>query len=877
MSSIRRRIAAVLIVAMAFAIPVPVSAAPLPSESVTPSAIVPAASVTSVDLKCVTMASDTVAYAAGADGTIIKSTDGGATWVKLNTGTTTADFRGIAFWSTTAGVAVTYNRAVYKTTNGGTTWTVANADMTASSLWGPIGLHGVTAIPGSTDGATVFGGTTPGDNYYRPEQVWRSEYKGGVFWGANPVLASDAHYIPDPLGNPYWGGEGEMLDVDFFSTTHGWAVGDDLYPNEDMATVHGTTDGGYTWSRKNFPAILRLTGVGFGSETNGVTVSSVGRVFFTSNSGTTWTEGTGGGGTALNGVDMSSATEGWAAGAGGKLIRTQNGGSSWAQATSPTTQDLSAICLSGNRGISVGKSGTIVYMSDGATWNLAGSAPVIDTTPPVMTSLTSSTHPIQANWYNGASATFTWSATDNIGVTGYSYVFDSADSTVPDDVSEGSGVTTTISAPEGVRYFHVEARDAAGNWSANTLHYTVRTDRTVPVTGDNAVASYEGGLATILLTPTDGLSGIGRTDWAVTGDASSSGSGSTVVVTGAGSYTLSYASTDNAGNKETTKTASFVIAGDPPATEYTPVEGENRYETAVAASELAFPGGASTVVIATGANWPDALGGAALAGVADAPILLTDPKSLPSAVRAEIVRLGATKAYVLGSTAAVSASVASAIDSIPGMATPVRLAGSNRYGTANAVAAEAKRLQSSYDGVMFVATGLNFPDALAASPVSAAKGWPLYLAAPTGLTSETLNTMKAQGSRVIILGSSAAVPTLVKNQLEDAFPGQVTRLEGGDRYATGLAVVSYATSPAVGLNWNRPAIATGTNFPDALAGGVLQGLDGSILLLTDGAKLTSSVRDAISANKDSILEVRYLGSSAAVSPAVRTAVQNIVQ
>jgi putative cell wall-binding protein len=348
------------------------------------------------------------------------------------------------------------------------------------------------------------------------------------------------------------------------------------------------------------------------------------------------------------------------------------------------------------------------------------------------------------------------------------------------------------------------------------------------------------------------------------------------MVTGAGSYSLAYASTDKAGNKESTVTVPFSIVGETPATEYIPIEGANRYETAVAAAKLAFPDGADTVVIATGANWPDALGGAALAGLEGAPILLTDPKTLPSVVRAEIIDLGATKAYILGSEAAVSAGVASAIDAIDGMAEPIRLAGSNRYATANEIAKKVKTL-APYDGVMFVATGANFPDALAASPIAAANGWPLYLAPTSGLLPQaTLDIMKSGGTRVIILGSSAAVSDPVETQLNVAFPGSVLRLEGPNRYATGLAVVDYAVASA-GLNWHAPAVATGTNFPDALAGGVLQGLDGSILLLTDGTKLTPIVGAAITANKDSILEVRYLGSTAAVSPAVRTAVHNIVQ
>lgn len=55
------------------------------------------------------------------------------------------------------------------------------------------------------------------------------------------------------------------------------------------------------------------------------------------------------------------------------------------------------------------------------------------------------------------------------------------------------------------------------------------------------------------------------------------------------------------------------------------VEGVNRYLTAIEAAKKAYPGGARTVVLATGTNWPDALGGAALAGARNGPSLLTPP------------------------------------------------------------------------------------------------------------------------------------------------------------------------------------------------------------------------------------------------------------
>jgi hypothetical protein len=82
---------------------------------------------------------------------------------------------------------------------------------------------------------------------------------------------------------------------------------------------------------------------------------------------------------------------------------------------------------------------------------------------------------------------------------------------------------------------------------------------------------------------------------------------------------------------------------------------------------------------------------------------------------------------------------------------------------------------------------------------------------------------------------------------------------------------------ASGLEWDRLALATGEQFPDALAGGVLQGRDGSVMLLTRSTLLAPVVADVLEDNKSDIHEVRYLGGLAAVSQDVRDAVMAILE
>jgi len=314
----------------------------------------------------------------------------------------------------------------------------------------------------------------------------------------------------------------------------------------------------------------------------------------------------------------------------------------------------------------------------------------------------------------------------------------------------------------------------------------------------------------------------------------------------------------------------------------TPIEGANRIATAIAASQEAFDS-STFVVIATGFNWPDALGGSALAGALKAPILLTSQSGLSAEVRNEIVRLKATKAIILGGEPAVSSAVAVQVAAIQGVSVE-RIAGANRYETANRVATRTiaeMKARGGYDGTAFVSTGMNFPDALGASPLAAAKGWPIYLANPAqGDNASLAAAMKSAGvKKAIVLGGTNVVGASVEAALKRTLgldAGLVTRLAGANRYDTALKIASYGVARA-GLSWNKVAPATGQNFPDALAGGVLQGASGSVLVLTPTASLNDGVAAALRANKGSISEVRFLGSTAALSVSVRSAVVSALQ
>lgn len=221
------------------------------------------------------------------------------------------------------------------------------------------------------------------------------------------------------------------------------------------------------------------------------------------------------------------------------------------------------------------------------------------------------------------------------------------------------------------------------------------------------------------------------------------------------------------------------------------VAGDTRYDTM---SELiSNVGGWSAsdkVILASGANYPDALSASALAGVHDAPIILTDPTELSSKAAATIKQLRPSTIYVVGGPSAVSDAALQAANNICG-STTLRLYGSTRYETS----LEILRQCNSSSETVIVATGANYADSLSMSPFAYVTKSPIVLCDPYGgLTQEAIEAIRAGGfSRAILVGGNAAVPDVVISQLNNAniATDGIRRLSGATRYETSTQITAF--------------------------------------------------------------------------------------
>jgi putative cell wall-binding protein len=191
----------------------------------------------------------------------------------------------------------------------------------------------------------------------------------------------------------------------------------------------------------------------------------------------------------------------------------------------------------------------------------------------------------------------------------------------------------------------------------------------------------------------------------------------------------------------------------------------------------------------------------------------------------------------------------------------VRIAGADRYQTAAAI---SKVSFAPGVSVAYVATGANFPDALAAGPAAAAAEAPLLLVTRDTIPSATAAELtRLRPGRIVVLGGSGVVSNGVAAALRGFTTGsRVDRIAGSDRYQTAAAVSRAHFAPGRAVVY----VATGQNFPDALAGGAAAGKDGGPLLLVKGNEVPRATADEL--RRLAPKSVVILGSTGVVSNGV---------
>lgn len=282
-------------------------------------------------LRSVSVQSTTLAIAVGDAGVIVKSIDGGSTWVQKGVNVTAENLTGVVMASATVGWATGVNATVLQTTDGGETWAHQMSGVAATVSLKDVKFADATKAVAVGAGGVVLKSTD-----------------GGVQWSRR--LRSGGNITTNSLNS-----------VAFANATLGWTVG-------DAGTMFVTNDAGDTWSQfgavtpdplygvaalsdslfvavggagaNGTVVVLTFNGAAWTATPSSVTGAGIlravafptysrrgyaasdnGRVYVTLDAGTSWTAESTGLVAPLRGLAFPCQTLGWAAGDGGAIVR----------------------------------------------------------------------------------------------------------------------------------------------------------------------------------------------------------------------------------------------------------------------------------------------------------------------------------------------------------------------------------------------------------------------------------------------------------------------------------------------------------------------------------------------------------------------------
>jgi len=271
------------------------------------------------------------------------------------------------------------------------------------------------------------------------------------------------------------------------------------------------------------------------------------------------------------------------------------------------------------------------------------------------------------------------------------------------------------------------------------------------------------------------------------------------------------------------------------------LSGADRYATAIQVAGAGFTAPVPVLYLTTGQNYPDALSAGPAAAHLGGPLLLVQPQTVSQDVLTAITNFQPTRVIVLGAENSVSAQAFAQIQAAVPSATVDRIQGASRFETSRLITQDAF-LDNGGSGadVAYVSNGNNFPDALSAGGAAASVHAPVILVngQASSVPTETTQLLTDLGvTRIVVTGAENSVSAAIFTQLS-ALPGvSVSRETGPDRYGTSAAVNNAAFDPTQ----VRVLLATGQNYPDALAGSSLAGRLGDPLYITTQGCIQPSI------------------------------------
>jgi photosystem II stability/assembly factor-like uncharacterized protein len=277
-------------------------------------------------------------YVCGYGNLIMKTTNGGGTWMDISLPGTQDNLETVWFLNENTGFIGSTNDSILYTTNGGASW--------IRHFYALSDLHRIFFINSTTGWAssTKLYKTTnaglnwsilsndPAENFFfiNENTGWKTTYSGG---GSTVLKTTNgtASWVPIHTTSDFR----VVYSVNFINDNTGWVSGYREY-------IAATTNAGVNWvQQRDMDNSVGLYSLTFLNQSTGWAVGDNGTILSTVNGGVNWQSSSVAGTSRLTKVEFVNQSTGWAVGGFGKIYKTTNGGFVSVQNLSETAGEFS--------------------------------------------------------------------------------------------------------------------------------------------------------------------------------------------------------------------------------------------------------------------------------------------------------------------------------------------------------------------------------------------------------------------------------------------------------------------------------------------------------------------------------------------------------
>lgn len=304
------------------------------------------------------------------------------------------------------------------------------------------------------------------------------------------------------------------------------------------------------------------------------------------------------------------------------------------------------------------------------------------------------------------------------------------------------------------------------------------------------------------------------------------------------------------------------------------VGGSNRYSTAQDLAKQTF-GTSTNVILVNGEGFADAVSATPLAKQLNAPVLLTEAKTLSSGVLDTIKTLKATNVYIVGGTGVVSDGIKSELEKQGLKVTRYGTSTGSRY-TTNAIVAQEVVKKAGVKKAFLVNGALGYADALSVSSIAATMNIPVLITSATSLDPEVKKVITDNNLQIMGVGGSGVLPDAILKAVSGTREAQ-----GKNRFETNINVLTkYKSTMAL----TKMYVAAGgadskAQFADALVASAAAAKDGSMVVLSGlgaGSADITRANSFIGSTVAQDTQVKIVGGTGVISKTIETQINAAV-